>query len=181
MRTDYGVYLPGQSDWAVVNTHPHKERLALENLDRQAYRTYCPVLRRRIGRGARAKDVLRPLFPGYVFVQVSGGRANWRPIMSTYGVRSLILSGDRVGMIEDRFIVGLKQREVQGIIARPPKPFAVGELVTISGGAFDGLIATIVSMDDKDRLVVLMDLLNRPVKVRLESARLSPVPLEAKR
>jgi transcriptional antiterminator RfaH len=177
MRTDYGAYLPGQSDWAVVNTHPHKERLALDNLERQSYRTYCPLLRKRIGRGARARDVLRPLFPGYVFVQVAAERACWRPIMSTYGVRSLVLNGDRIGMIEDHFVAGLRQREVDGVISRPARPFEVGENVSIAGGPFDGLIATIVSLDDRDRLVVLMNLLNRPVKVKLEAVQLSPVPL----
>ena len=35
----------------------------------------------------------------------------------------------------------------------------------LSGGAFDGIVATLVEMHDRDRLTVVMDLLNRPVKV----------------
>jgi transcription antitermination factor NusG len=32
----------------------------------------------------------------------------------------------------------------------------------------NGLVATIIEMNEKDRLVVLLDLLNRPVRVTLD-------------
>ena len=39
----------------------------------------------------------------------------------------------------------------------------------MAGGAFDGLLATIVAMDDRDRLTVLMQLLNRAVKIKVDA------------
>jgi transcriptional antiterminator RfaH len=45
----------------------------------------------------------------------------------------------------------------------------------MAGGAFDGLVATIVDMDERDRLTVLMDLMNRPIKVKIEERQISPV------
>jgi transcriptional antiterminator RfaH len=33
--------------WAVNNADPHREEIALENLQRQEFTAYCPMLRRR--------------------------------------------------------------------------------------------------------------------------------------
>jgi dihydrodipicolinate synthase/N-acetylneuraminate lyase len=45
--------------------------------------------RRRIRHARRAHDVLRPLFPSYLFVHLSPQTQRWRPIMSSFGVRML--------------------------------------------------------------------------------------------
>jgi transcriptional antiterminator RfaH len=58
-------------------------------------------------------------------------------------------------------------------IIRPESPYYVGQKVKVSGGAFDGLAATIIEMNEKDRLIVLMSFLNRPVKVKLEANRVA--------
>jgi transcriptional antiterminator RfaH len=155
--------------WAVVNTQPNRERLALSNLLRQNFHVYCPMITRRIRHARRAQDVLRPLFPGYLFIEVDPDLQRWRPILSTFGVRTLIRSGDRPALLEDAFIEGIRAREIDGAIVRPDAPYERGQQVRMVGGAFDGLVATIIEMDEKDRLVVLMDLLNRPVKVRVEA------------
>jgi len=68
--------------WAVVNTQPHRERIALENLARQAFKAYCPLVRRRVRHARREHDALRPLFPGYLFVHLSPQTPRWRPIWS---------------------------------------------------------------------------------------------------
>ena len=163
---DQGPAQPGK--WVVVNTHPHKEALAIENLQRQDFRSYCPMARKRIRHDRREQDVLRPLFPGYVFTQVDTTLHRWRSIVSTFGVRSLVSFGDRLSFLQDGFIQTLMAREVDGAIVRPTSPYAVGQHVRISGGAFDGIVATIIEMNEKDRLTVLLNLLNRPVKAKME-------------
>ena len=162
--------LPAQSGkWVVVNTHPHKEAFAIENLQRNEFPAYCPLVCKRIRHARREQDVLRPLFPSYVFAQIDTTIHRWRSISSTFGVRSLICCGERLSFLNDEFIRSLKAREVDGAIVRPDSPYVAGQQVKVSGGAFDGLVATIIEMDEKDRLVVLMNLLNRSVKVRLEA------------
>jgi transcriptional antiterminator RfaH len=161
---------PGQPvNWVAVNTHPHKEAFAVENLQRQNFLAYCPLVRRRIRHARRSHDVLRPLFPSYLFVRVDIATQNWRSISSTFGVRTLICCGDRLSYLDDNFIRSLRAREVDGEIIRPENPYTVGQEVRISGGPFDGLVATIIEMSEKDRLIVLMNLLNRPVNVKIET------------
>jgi transcriptional antiterminator RfaH len=118
--------------------------------------------------------VLRPLFPGYLFVRINPDAQRWRPMLSTYGVRTLVRCGNQLSLIEDAFIRSLKAREIEGVIARPASPFFVGQQVRLAGAAFDGLVATIIEMHERDRLTVLMQLLNRPVKVKVDERQISP-------
>jgi transcriptional antiterminator RfaH len=167
MRTEDGAIAP-RGAWVVVNTQPHRERIALDNLLRQEFRAYCPLMRKRVTHARRTQDVLRPLFPSYLFVQVEPGQ-RWRAILSTIGVRTLVRCGEQPGTITDGFIDSLKAREIEGAIIRPANPYKIGQQVRVTGGAFDGLVATIIEMDERDRLVVLMAMLNQSVNVKLSS------------
>jgi transcriptional antiterminator RfaH len=160
--------------WTVVNTQPHRERFALENLVRQEFDAYCPLVRRRVSHARRVHDVLKPLFPGYLFVHLSTQTQRWRPIMSTSGVRMLVRFGEQPAFIDDGFIQALKSHEIDGAVVRPAKSYAVGQTVNITSGPFGGLVGTIIDMDDKDRLIVLMNLLNRPVKVQVAASMVMP-------
>jgi transcriptional antiterminator RfaH len=102
-----------------------------------------------------------------------GGRLGWRPILSTYGVRSIVRSGQDISCIDHAFIASLRDREVDGAIVRPLVPYKVGQSVKIAEGPFDGLVATIIDMDEKNRLVVLLELMNRSTKVMLGSQQVT--------
>ena len=179
MRTDYNIYQPNPDGWIVLNTHPSKEQVALDNLARQEFRSYCPMLKRTIRHARRSREVLRPLFPGYVFVQASAQGQLWRPLLSTYGVRRVLQFSGQPARLDDALVSALKHREQDGVIVLPPVPYNPGDRVKLSGGAFDGLVASIISMDEKHRLVVLLDLLNRPVKVKLDVSQVAPIVLPA--
>lgn len=158
---------PGAQRWVAINTHPHREHIALAHLGRQNFAVYCPMERRRIRHARRTADVTRPLFPGYIFAAVAPDLAVWRPMLSTHGVRHLIRTGDRPAFLDDALIRALRAREIDGIIARPRTPYTLGQQVRLNGGPFDGLVATIIEMDDRDRLVLLMSLLNQNVRLKL--------------
>ena len=126
---------PRPRDWAVVNTHPHREHIAREHLARQDFEVYCPMLRRRRTHARRVESVLRPLFPGYLFVRLGPERTSWRPILSTVGVRSLVRFGNRLAWLDEAFIQSLRAREVDGVI-RAASAYQVGHQVRLNGGPF---------------------------------------------
>jgi transcriptional antiterminator RfaH len=154
--------------WVVVNTLPHREEKALEHLGRQGFHAYCPMIRRRVKHARSMRHVLRPLFPGYIFVYTTRDLPMLRPVLSTVGVRTLVRFGNQIGFLDPRFIEALKDRETDGVNSWAANSYEPGQRVRIEGGAFDGLVATIIEMDEKNRLIVLMDLLNRLVKVKVE-------------
>jgi len=162
---------PGASaahNWVALATHPHKEQVALENLERQGFSAYCPKIRKTVRHARRSRDVLRPLFPGYVFASFSRSANRWRGMASTFGVRRVIAFGGTPCLLSSDFISSLKAREVDGALTRPATPYRLGQTVCLTSGAFEGLVATIIEMDEKQRLVVLLDLLNQSVRVKTD-------------
>ncbi len=96
--------------WTLVAAPQRKERCAQFNLVRQGFVVYCPMVRRQIKHARMVSEVLRPLFPGYLFVQISQEARSWRPILSTIGVRAVIRSGNRP-VSADHLVSALKALE----------------------------------------------------------------------
>jgi transcriptional antiterminator RfaH len=165
--------VPEYGIWFVLATHPHRETEAIQNLVRQSFQAYCPMIVRNIRHARRTYDAARPLFPCYVFVMQQDPAQRWRPLNSTVGVRALVMSGETPGKLPAGFVEDLKAREVNGSICKPAAPFQAGQHVTIRGGAFDSLIGQIVEMKENDRALVLLDLLNRQTRVHIDAKRLA--------
>ena len=170
---------PPSPNWIVVNTHPHREPLALSNLERQGYSIYCPMVARRIRHARKVRDVARPLFPSYVFVAHDAQGQLWQPILSTYGVRSVVRSGDGPTLLAGAIIAALKAREIDGVVRRPVAALDIGQNVRIEGGPLDGLIGQVLEMREKDRVLVLLRLLNQQTKVLVTSDALHPLRAQA--
>lgn len=163
--------------WIVATTHPHSEAIAREHLERQDFTVYCPMIRRRRSHARRVDMVLRPMFPGYMFVNLAGNGA-WRPIQSTTGIRGVVRFGEEPAILDATFIAALQAREEEGAVIRPPTPFVVGQQVQIEGGPLDGLLARILDLNDRDRVTVLLDVMNRGVKTVVDSRQLTPTPAD---
>jgi transcriptional antiterminator RfaH len=158
--------------WLVVNTQPQRESLAAANLRNQSYEVYAPVLRKQTRHARRVRETLAPLFPGYVFVRWHVSAMRWRPILSTVGVRSIVCNGDRPSPLCDAIVDALKARERDGIIARAASAREIGHTVRIARGPFEGIAGEIIALCERERLVVLMNLLNRPIKVTVSEDQL---------
>ena len=172
-----GPHVP--KPWIVVNSQPNREHTAFDNLKRQGFVTYCPMIVKRIKHAGAIRHLPRPLFPGYLFVGLDPETGQWRSILSTVGVRSLVRFGDKPAPLDAGFIQSLQEREQDGVIVkpevvRPAEPYAVGQKVRVNGGPFDGTIATILSLGEKDRLLVLFDILQRSVKAEVHADKVMP-------
>ena len=159
--------------WLVVNTHPHREQLAADNLMRQQFAVYYPRIRKQLRLRTGPREALRPLFPSYLFVRVNPARSHWRPVLSTYGVRRVVQFGEQTPYLDASFVRTLRAREVDGAIVKPAAPYAAGQTIRISGGAFDGVVAKILDVRDSDRLVILMDILGQSVRGRIRADQVS--------
>ncbi len=160
------------ANWVVAATRQHRESFALENLSRQGFTAYCPMIKKHIRHARRAFDAPRPLFPGYLFVEYEAGPHRSRAMLGTYGVRFVVCHGETPARLPEGFVESLKAREIGGVISLPEASFAPGQEVAIRGGPFDGLIGRIAGIGEHDRVLVLLDLLNRQAKVHVPGQRL---------
>ena len=152
--------------WYVAQTRAHAEERACVNLERQGFRTYLPRYRRE-RRHARRRDVVRaPLFPGYIFIELDLEAAPWRAINGTFGVNHLVFQGDRPAAVPNGAVEEISAREnAEGLVVLPPRPLRKGEALRIASGALADCLGLFDRMADRDRVVLLLDLLGRKVRV----------------
>lgn len=153
--------------WIAVNTHANAEQTAIANLERQDYRCYCPTVEVTRRHARKVDTVRRPFFPGYLFVDIASKEGRWRPIMSTIGVRAVVRFGDKLGLVPEGLVDALRQREADSDLRAfdVRDRFAPGQEVKFEGTPFHDLVGRIAEIDAKDRIWVLIDLLQRTIKV----------------
>ncbi|MDH5573441.1 MAG: hypothetical protein OEY89_16885 [Gammaproteobacteria bacterium] len=74
-----------QRSWYLIYTKPRMEKYAEENLNRQRYETYLPVVKKQRIRNNSYIKITEPFFPGYIFINLSIVIDNWAQIRSTMG------------------------------------------------------------------------------------------------
>ena len=156
--------------WCVVRTHAHAEAKAIENLRRQGFETYLPKFRKLRSHARRQDVVAAPLFPRYCFVALDKARDRWHAIRSTIGV-DRILGGDTgPASVGDDIVDALRQREdADGFIQMDKKRrFSSGEQVKLVRGVFTSCSALVEGMTDKDRVIVLLEMMGRTVRILID-------------
>ncbi len=145
--------------WYVVQSRPHKELYAATNLQNQDFRAFIPQISKTVRHSRRTKTVLAPLFPRYLFVALDLARDRWRSVRSTFGVSCLVMDGDRPrpapqGLVEQLIAA---TNETTGVDFR--ERLALGQNVRFLTGPFADKIGRLVSLDDADRVAVLLEIL----------------------
>lgn len=156
--------------WLVVRTKARQETLALENLERQDFESYLPMLQLRKRRRNKWTEVVEPLFPGYIFVHVDPDQTSITPIRSTLGVNGIVRFGNALVPIPDDVILFLKQSEQPDTgHHHSDKPlFQKGDSVQIVDGPFTGLQGIYQMDKGEDRVMILIEILGRQSSVAIK-------------
>ena len=161
--------------WYVVRSQPNAERRAAENLERQGYATWLPLIRRRRRHARKMEVVLRPLFPRYLFVATDLEVMPWRPMLSTFGVAGLIMGRDAPVPVPEAVIEGLRARaDEAGVLALEPAAYGPGARVRITSGPFAELEGIFQARTDAERVAILLSLMGRAVRVLVPEGDVEP-------
>jgi transcriptional antiterminator RfaH len=153
--------------WYVAQTQVGAEERARCNLERQEFHTYLPRYRRERRHARRRDVVLAPLFPGYIFIEFDLDAAPWRAINGTFGVSHLVSQGDRPASVPNGVVEQIAAREnEEGLVVLPPRTLHKGEALRIVSGALADCLGLFEKMADRDRVILLLDLLGRTVRVQ---------------
>ena len=159
-------------EWHLVHTKVRQERCAKENLERQGLTCYLPEVRsERLRRGALTVQ-REPLFPRYVFIRVDSGLESrgWGAVRSTLGVSRLVTFGNQPAKVSDALVCAIRLRTEDATAPRPY--FEFGEPLRVTDGPFAGLDAVYQMADAQGRVMVLLDMLSRPVRLSIAPASL---------
>jgi transcriptional antiterminator RfaH len=163
-------------NWYLVHTKPRQEKCALENLQWQGYECYFPTMPAEKLRLGKISTAQHPLFPRYLFIRLGQGPSaqSWTPIRSTKGVSRLVTFGNTPAKVDDALIHVLRSQESAAQI-EPERLFKSGERVRITAAPFADIEGIYQMTDANQRVMVLIELMSKPVKIMVSPSALKKV------
>lgn len=166
VSTQGGERVSGDNRWYVARTNRSREQLAEEHLNRQAFRTFLPVLPRTRRRNGKFHTRLAPVFPGYIFVNLDLERDRWHSVNGTFGVGYLIASGDRPTPVPPGVVEVLKVAFDTSNLREEPLPaFTVGDKVELTTGPFANMVGELLETSSGGRVKILLEVMGRETPI----------------
>jgi len=152
-------------DWFVVRTKARQEGRAMNHLQEQGFKVYCPQIPKYdVLKEVSGKQVL---FPGYCFVE--SAERSVSSIRSTPGVIALVSFGleGKPAVVDGGVLDEI--RRVEALYGEKSAGLQSGDVVSLTGGPFKGLQG-LYSKRSKDRVEVLLIVLGRQQRVLVPSS-----------
>lgn len=159
--------------WYLVHTKPRQETLAQQQLEQQGYPCYLPTLLVEKVRQGALSVAQEPLFPRYLFIRLGeeASARSWGPVRSTRGVSKLVMFGQQPARVSDALIAALQAQEA-AMQVQPQRFFEAGDRVRLENGVFSGVEGIFQLAEGERRVMVLIELLSRPVLVPVDPGNL---------
>ena len=161
--------------WYAVHTLPRLEATAEAHLVRQGWEVFLPHIRATRRHARRIEAIAAPLFPRYGFVRLDLARDRWRSVNGTTGVAGLVMGRDLpsavpVGVVEE-LIEALDSDGFVNLV----HGFQPGDPVRVRLGPLQGQMGTLLRLDAKGRVEMLLALISGKVRLKLARDLLEPV------
>ena len=161
--------------WVLIYTKAKQEIKANENLQKQGFKTFLPMIAP--SNKNSEYELLVPVFPRYLFAQINFELDNWTAIKSSYGVSSIVMFSEKFTSIPNNIIEliqdklnesGIYKEDIQMV------DYKEGDHVAIKEGRFAGVDAIFLSTKSKDRVRLLLKLLNTSVVTEITKYDINP-------
>ena len=159
-----------KKEWYVVNTYAGHENRVKENLEKRletmgiSENLFRIVVAEEVQievKNEKSKEVVKNIFPGYLFVEMIMTDEAWYVVRNTPGVTGFI--GSSGGGAKP---IPVKGPEIEKILRRIGQSdkvvevdFAVGDNVKILSGPFSGMEGKIESMNDATQIATVLIIL----------------------
>ena len=148
-----------------------QEKKANENLQKQGFKTFLPLIAA-TNKNSKPKSLV-PVFPRYLFAQINFELDNWTSIKSSYGVSQIVMFSEKFTSIPNNIIKLIQDKLDDSAIYKEDVSivdYQKGDPVSIKEGGFAGIDAIFLSKKSKDRVRLLLKLLNTSVIAEITSS-----------
>jgi transcription antitermination factor NusG len=156
------------SRWYALYTSSRHEKRVAQLLNARDVSCYLPLYSTVRQWQDRRKEVELPLFPGYVFVQIS--LRSRLQVLTVPGVVQIVSFDGRPSPVSDTEIDALRSGFSKRARFRPHPYLKVGSHVRVRRGPLEGMQGILVRRKDSFRLVLSVDLIMRSVAVEVDEA-----------
>ena len=155
--------------WIVANTKPYKEDIACINLVRQGFKVFFPKIYKFNCAFNKKNQILKPLFPGYIFVNVRQG-INWTKIHNTFGIKKVLKLGEKPCILSEEILKCIKKNcNSQDIFTKQIENLKYGDKIKINKGRMGFIDAIFQEFIDNNRSLILLNFLSKKVNVIVEN------------
>ncbi len=162
--------------WYCLHTRSRHEDVVYQRLERKGFQIFLPKLQVWSRRKDRRKRIQKALFPGYVFVNELLNPFRTLEILKTPGVVKILGNEQGPTPVPETQIESIK-KILDGTSGVYPFPYLKeGQMVRIVDGPLKDCQGYLLKIkEEKQKLVISVDLLQRSVSVEIEGASVEPI------
>ena len=162
-------------NWYLLQTKPNAHILACDNLRRQGFDVFLPLVPKTTKKSGKFLDAKIPLFPGYLFMGSSIDPVPWKSVNGTRGISKAVTLDGIYRSINSLIVEGLKNRcDEYGVLRRLDDIFAA-DRVKIERGPFADFVCTVDQIKDDQRAWVLIDILQQQTRAEVSLDDISKI------
>jgi transcriptional antiterminator RfaH len=161
--------------WYLIYTRPKHEKKVHERLVELKIDCFLPLKKQLRVSQERKRIVDEPLFPSYIFIYLTNMQ-NYYKGMDTDGALYYVRTGKEIARVSETVVNNIR------LLVNQMKDFEVSERrfqpaqrVVISKGALTGLTCEVVHFENKQKLLVRVDLLRRNLLLTLPEGYLTAI------
>jgi transcription antitermination factor NusG len=158
----------GRGPWCALYTRHQHEGTVAKILSTKGVEVFLPTYRTVHRWKDRNKQLVLPLFPGYVFCTYESERRV--QILSTPGVHTIVMNGQNSpAEIPGDEILAIR-RAVESPLRLEPHPYLKGgDVVRIKSGPLEGLEGIVSRSKDAFRVVLSVEMLGKSAAVDIDA------------
>ncbi len=158
--------------WYALTVRHQHERQTEQSLKYKGWETLVPIYRKRARWSDRTQDVECPLFSGYVLCHFP--LEERIRVLDTPGVARIVGFGGAPAAIDKREIEEIQQVMASHFPVQPWPYLKAGDRVRVERGPLRGMEGTLLSSNDRPRLVIGVEMLQRSLAVEVDPDMLVP-------
>jgi transcription antitermination factor NusG len=159
--------------WLAAYTRSRHEQQVARQLEQKQVACLLPTYERLARWSDRVKRARAPLFPGYIFVQVSP--AERVRVLETAGVVSLVSRSGRAVALSETDVAQLRACCLRADSVEPHPYLKIGHRVRVTHGPFAGWEGKLVEKQNSRRLVINIEQIMKAVAINIDGADVEAV------
>lgn len=164
--------------WFVIWTESRAEKKVEARIAALGLSPWLPTFKERRRWSDRWKEVVCPLFPGYLFARA--GSVDWHRVLRTPGVLTVVKQGEGPALLADGFVTGLREAiERNGSVAESvvdTGEYHAGDEVIVQDGPLKGVRGMVREQRSRRQLVIWVSEIGRGVAFTIGSALVMAAP-----